>query len=167
MSTKRLVVDFEKCSGCRLCMVDCSIEKSGRIQPSKARLFVVKHDKDALDIPIVCHQCEICTKVCPEDAITLNDFGAKVVNPDLCTSCGLCEDSCPYGTIWVDYDVGSAVKCDLCTGDPRCIQICPYNVLALKSSNEIVLDKRIKESERIVKLIRKSIPYNHESGDRQ
>ena len=161
MSTRRLVVDFDKCTGCRICVIECSIEKTGRIQPSKARLFIVKHDKHSLDIPIVCYQCKICTEVCPEGAIQLAEFGAKVVITEQCIACGACEDACPFGTIWVDRDLEVAVKCDLCGGEPCCVQSCPYGALSLKTSDEALLDKRIKESEQIAKLLRKSIPYAH------
>ncbi len=161
MNTRRLIVDFDKCTGCRICMIECAIEKTGRMQPSKARLFVVKHDQDSLDIPIVCHQCEICTKVCPEEAIQTAEFGAKVVISEDCIACGACEDACPFGTIWIDKDLDIAVKCDLCRGEPRCVQTCPYDALSLKTSDEVILDKRINESIRIAKRLRESIPYTH------
>jgi len=142
-------------------MIECTIEKTGRIQPSKARLFVVKHDEESLDIPIVCHQCEICQTVCPEGAIQVTEFGAKVVDREMCIACGACEEACPFGTIWVDRELDVAVKCDLCGGEPRCVQVCPYEVLSLKTPDDAILDKRIVESEQIAKLMRKSIPYVH------
>jgi len=46
-----------------------------------------------------------CTKVCQYGAISVNDDGVAVVNPELCTSCGLCVKTCPKAIIaLVPYD---------------------------------------------------------------
>ncbi len=40
-----------------------------------------------------------CVKVCPFDAIHINDNGVAVVDPVKCTACGKCVDACPKGLI--------------------------------------------------------------------
>lgn len=39
-----------------------------------------------------------CTKVCPEEAITVKDNRARI-DPAKCISCGACVLTCPVGAI--------------------------------------------------------------------
>ena len=43
---KMLIVDSEKCTGCRLCEVACSAGHDGISNPLKARIHIVKMDDD-------------------------------------------------------------------------------------------------------------------------
>ena len=40
-----------------------------------------------------------CIKVCPRDAISINDKGTATINPRKCIGCGLCVSECPNGII--------------------------------------------------------------------
>jgi electron transport complex protein RnfB len=40
-----------------------------------------------------------CEKVCPFDAISINEKGLAIVNQDKCTACGLCISACPKKVI--------------------------------------------------------------------
>jgi Fe-S-cluster-containing hydrogenase component 2 len=63
----QLIVDYTKCTGCRICELACSARHEGRFQPSLARLKIVKYDDLGVDIPNVCGPCEEapCVEVCP------------------------------------------------------------------------------------------------------
>ena len=41
-----------------------------------------------------CIGCSVCKKICPADAITLQD-NRPVIDYAACTSCGLCIEKCP------------------------------------------------------------------------
>lgn len=42
-----------------------------------------------------CIKCGTCAAICPVGAITMDDEGKPVINPDLCIKCGACQNSCP------------------------------------------------------------------------
>ena len=45
-----------------------------------------------------CIGCRLCMKKCPEGAVTVEQFHAKI-DYDKCTGCGLCATLCPTGAI--------------------------------------------------------------------
>jgi Fe-S-cluster-containing hydrogenase component 2 len=135
---RSLTVDPEKCCGCRICEMTCSMAHLGLFNPRKA-LLRVEIDRlpqlgtkaSQIDVPVVCSQCDPapCSDACPEGAIQKTDFGAWVVDEERCTSCGLCVESCPYGMMIIGSQEESARKCDLCEGNPSCVQYCPMGAL--------------------------------------
>ena len=42
----RLVVEAERCTGCRNCELFCSLKNYGEINPSRARIHVVRSQED-------------------------------------------------------------------------------------------------------------------------
>lgn len=134
----KISVDSEKCCGCRICEMACSMTHLQVFNPRKALLHVEIDRLPALgakasqiDVPVVCLQCEPapCADACPEEAIEKTAFGAWVVDAEKCTGCGLCAESCNYGMIGVDVGEEAARKCDLCEGSPSCVQYCPMQAL--------------------------------------
>ncbi len=134
-----LRVDSEKCCGCRICEMACSMVHFGLFNPRKAflriemdRLPNVGTKASEIDVPIVCLQCDPapCAEACPEGAIEKVATGAWVVDNGKCTGCGLCVDACPLRMIVVERGEGFAKKCDLCEGGPSCVTYCPMGALA-------------------------------------
>ncbi len=69
---KVLIIDTDKCTGCRVCELACSITKHNEFIPSKSYIMVMKN-KD-MDISIValgikCDFCGECTEWCPPKAL--------------------------------------------------------------------------------------------------
>ncbi len=134
-----LRVDSEKCCGCRICEMACSMVHFDLFNPRKAflriemdRLPNVGTKASEIDVPIVCLQCDPapCAEACPEGAIEKVATGAWVVDNGKCTGCGLCVDACPLRMIVVESGEGFARKCDLCEGGPSCVTYCPMGALA-------------------------------------
>lgn len=134
-----LTVHPEKCSGCRICEMACSMTHLGGFSPRKALVRVEINrflrsgvETSRIDVPTICLQCDPapCSEVCPEGAIERVESGAWVVDQGKCTGCRLCVEACPHGMIFIDSEKGIARKCDLCLGNPVCVRYCPMEALA-------------------------------------
>ena len=68
----RLYVDSAKCSGCRACLVACSLNLFQESNPKKAALNLIPHFPNPGVYEMkVCTQCGDCAAVCPTEAIKL------------------------------------------------------------------------------------------------
>lgn len=133
-----LKVKPEKCCGCRICEMACSMVNLGMFNPRKA-LLRIEIDRlpqsgmgiSQIDVPVVCSQCDPapCSEACPEGAIGKAASGGWVVDQERCIGCGLCVEACSYAMIKVDAKNGIARKCDLCQGNPSCVEYCPVGAL--------------------------------------
>jgi len=132
-------VNPEKCCGCRICEMACSMVHLCLFNPRRALLRVEINrlpcpgtETSQIDVPVVCLQCDPapCSDSCPEGAIGKVESGAWVVDKEKCTGCGLCVDACPHKMISVDSEQRIARKCDLCQGSPICVRYCPMEALA-------------------------------------
>ena len=156
---KTLIVDAEKCSGCRACENYCSLKHEGYCNPSKGRVHVVKWEQDGIFVPINCMRCEkpACEMVCPKRA-TYRNFatGAMEVDPFRCIGCLSCVFACPFGATFVNKDTGSVLKCDLCDGDPTCVKVCPTGALTYEEISKESYLKLSENANRIPILVKKA-----------
>ncbi|WP_038033332.1 4Fe-4S dicluster domain-containing protein [Thermopetrobacter sp. TC1] len=126
-----LVIDPDKCTGCRQCELACSSRHTGAYNPARSRIVVFDFQEErGKFVPYTCTQCDQawCQQVCPVEAIT-NENGVKVVNEAICVGCKVCTIACPFGTINYDPASGKVIKCDLCGGDPACAAACPTDAI--------------------------------------
>lgn len=87
MQEKMLIVDQEKCTGCRQCEMVCSVFHNGASNPSRSRISVIKWENVGFYLPLTCQHCEdaACMSVCPKSAISRDSKLDRVmVNYDLC-----------------------------------------------------------------------------------
>lgn len=85
-----------------------------------------------------------CERVCPFDAIHVNDKGLAVVDADKCVACGLCIKACPKMVIsYVPYGQEVVVDCNnvergahvkkncgvACIACGICQKSCPYDAI--------------------------------------
>ena len=147
---KLILVDVDKCTGCRTCESVCSLKHEGACNPAKSRIKALRYEKFGeylVNIPVVCQQCEtpMCKEVCPVNAIYEEpETEAYLVDPNLCLGCRLCVAACPVGAIEVDSEKNIAFKCDLCDGDPLCAKFCLYDALTYLPVEKIGLAARRK-----------------------
>lgn len=105
-----MVIDLDRCIGCRSCAVACKqhnsqppgtwwnrvstpgsnwhqsgVGKAGRLQMSF--------------LPVSCQMCENapCQKVCPVGATYTDELGVVLVDYERCIGCRYCMSACPYG----------------------------------------------------------------------
>ncbi len=121
----------EKCTGCRFCMLVCSLGHGGICGSQQSKIWI-KRASLRMDVPVVCVQCEDppCVPACPEGALRQLQNGSIEVIKEKCTACGDCTEACPYDAIKIVNEV--AVVCDLCGGDPLCVKYCPVDALEVR-----------------------------------
>lgn len=136
-----LKVDAEKCIGCRLCELVCSLKYENEICPSNASMRIITEND--LSYPITCSQCldAPCEQSCERKAIYRNrNTGYLKIDKWGCNQCGLCITECPFGMLRMGKD--SVIKCDLCGGDPECVKVCPTEAIQLVKRFKTNLDTK-------------------------
>ena len=53
----------------------------------------------------LCTRCGICVRLCPRDALGLDDRQAVIIAPEACDCCGTCEDVCPEDAIDCEFEI--------------------------------------------------------------
>ena len=129
-----IFVEEDKCTGCRICEVLCSLLNTKECNPARARIHIRRTINNGIfyDTPLICQQCEDlpCATVCPETVVSLNTkTGIVSIDAEKCTGCGLCVDACPYSAIIIDPIRKVAIKCELCESQPLCVEGCPTGAL--------------------------------------
>ncbi|KJS87543.1 MAG: hypothetical protein JM58_04195 [Peptococcaceae bacterium BICA1-8] len=144
---KKILVNKDKCSGCKICESVCSYQKLGdKFNRRKAAIRVVIEGELGEKItPIVCRHCKKakCAEVCPVDAFYEDqNTGALIIDKVKCIGCGLCAEECPFGAINLHDEFEIPFKCDLCGGDPLCIKYCVPNAIVYEEEHRIGASKR-------------------------
>ncbi|OKY78845.1 MAG: Fe-S-cluster-containing hydrogenase component 2, HycB [Candidatus Methanohalarchaeum thermophilum] len=153
-----LLVDREKCAGCRSCMLACSLAHEGKENLSLSRIQVFEDPLAGFPDDLVqeqCRQCQYpeCVAACPTGALSVDEVNGNVrlVDEEKCIGCQRCIEACdqinnPARAAWNHEDEYS-LKCDLCIDTPHweenggpdgkqaCVEICPVN--AIKTTDQI------------------------------
>lgn len=142
-----ITVDADKCTGCGICELVCSLHNEKECNPEKARIRVIRSEEEGIiyTVPVVCQQCEkpLCLELCPVTALYRDpETGAVVVSEEKCIGCRLCVYVCPFGAITVDPEKHFSVKCALCDGEPRCVEFCPGEALQYVRSDKIAIREK-------------------------
>ena len=156
MQRKVLLIDVDKCTGCRICELACSYVHENVFNPLKSRISIISWRREGIDIPMVCQQCDIplCQDVCPTGAISRDaDTWAMVVDETKCIGCRMCIMACPFGGISLHPEKHVVIKCDLCEGDPACVKYCPIGAIKYERLDKVGLARRRAGAERLSELI--------------
>jgi len=153
-----MVVDLDRCQGCRACMVSCKVENNttqGTFWMHVARFEEGTYPNTRISFrPRPCMHCDnpACAKVCPVGARYKRSDGIVVTDWSRCIGCRYCEVACPYGVNyfnwqhprdnyyldWSDpsgHHKGVMEKCTFCVHrveqgrDPACVANCPATAL--------------------------------------
>jgi len=115
-----MVIDLDKCTGCRGCVAACRLENNvptaGPEQSQLGRgiywmdmLTVMGGGHSAVQghyLPTPCNHCEIpkCVKVCPVGATYINEEGIVAQIWARCIGCRYCTAACPYTRRYFNWE---------------------------------------------------------------
>ena len=106
----RIKVNKERCSGCHLCEMVCSLFHLGVINTEKSAIRIQKDDLDSSqNIPILCHQCK-------EMKCLNGETGREGLERKRFIWAIERAERCPFDALTVLDE--NAYHCDLC-GEPR------------------------------------------------
>ncbi len=153
-----LLVDREKCAGCRSCMLACSLVHEGKENLSLSRIQILENPLAGFPDDLIqqqCRQCQHpeCVAACPTGALTFDEINGNVrlVDEEKCIGCQRCIEACdqindPARVVW-NHENKYSLKCDLCVdtphweknggpdGEQACIEVCPVD--AIEFTDEI------------------------------
>ncbi len=147
-----LMINHQKCTGCRLCELVCSVMHDGVSNPARSRIKVVKWESEGLYVPMSCQQCEDapCLNVCPVKAISRDqDYGFVAVDYEICIGCRSCVAVCPFGAMNYNVIDKKVFKCDLCGGNPQCVRFCEEKAVDYVDADRVGNFKRKDAAERL------------------
>jgi len=149
--------DASACSGCKTCQVACKDKNDSPMGVRWRRVYEVSggewmrkgpawvQDIFSWHVSMACNHCidPICLKSCPNNAITKNEMGLVLIDPNKCMGCKYCEWTCPYGALQFDNERKIMTKCDFCADyleqgkPPACVAACPMRVIDFGELEEL------------------------------
>lgn len=97
------VIDKESCKACGKCLKACPKQLITLVPydaPVHVRCSSKEKGKDVLSVCSAgCIGCMQCQKVCPEDAVVVEENLARIL-PEKCSGCGACAEKCPKKIIF-------------------------------------------------------------------
>jgi carbon-monoxide dehydrogenase iron sulfur subunit len=156
MQGRVLMIDHEKCTGCRQCEMVCSVFHNGASNPSRSRIKVVKWEHVGFYLPMTCQNCEkpFCVEVCPTKACHKDLENQRVmIDRDKCIGCKTCIVACPFGAPLYDKVERISIKCDYCDGDPQCVRFCEARAIAYVEEDQVGVSKKREVSLKFFELL--------------
>ncbi len=134
MARNCLVIDCDRCIGCRSCEVACKNENDIALGEYWNKVLEVGPTGSFPNIeqyylPMQCQQCTDapCVKVCPTGASYRNEDDVVLIDKAKCIGCKYCMMACPYGVRAWNTAEKCVEKCTLCLhrDTPKCVANCP------------------------------------------
>ena len=133
----RIKINPEKCSGCRLCEMACSIHHLGVVNTGRSAIRIFKDDLETGACKLmVCIQCKrmLCMD---DDHPDQESYRTRFIWEKSFAG------SCPFDALvkWND----DIYHCDLCGGHPQCVTVCSTGAIQISDKD------RTKDEDRVTK----------------
>ena len=130
----KINIDHNLCTGCGLCVDECPVDLI-KLIPKDSNYFVACANQDkGTEVhkycSVGCLGCDVCSKVCPENAI-VKFKNLVYINQNKCINCELCAIKCPTNSIiTIKKNLKFAIiKEEKCDGCGECVKVCPVNAI--------------------------------------
>lgn len=129
------IIDEEKCTGCELCAKECPKFVIALTDDKNEVHVRCKATLKARDTRAVCSAgciaCHMCEKVCPFDAIHVEN-NVAVIDYDKCRNCMLCVEKCPTKVITSAFSKRkkAVINPEKCIGCTLCARNCPVKAIS-------------------------------------
>ncbi|MCF8062378.1 MAG: 4Fe-4S binding protein [Deltaproteobacteria bacterium] len=124
----QFILHHERCSGCRACLLACSVANFREITTARAALRIEPRFPAPGDYRIhMCDHCGACAEACPEEAIERKE-DRYVLREEACSACGTCIEICPNEVLGANPETDLPI---LCTGCGECAAICPRDAIEI------------------------------------
>lgn len=151
---------LNNCVKCEICAQTCPVRCINVLKSTATVDDQVDYRLESIDVPhrVIrmksievspekCTSCGTCAKLCPTQAITVENGLPAEINKDLCVGCGSCASVCSRKAITLEREVGPVIVTkellidqDTCVECLICEENCPTGAIKLENG-EIVLDK--------------------------
>jgi len=77
-----IVFNADRCTGCRICELACSMENNGEYNPRKSFIRIMANEETGVYIPILdieCGMCGKCVQACPQNALSVVELGDAIL----------------------------------------------------------------------------------------
>ena len=126
----KITIDKDRCTGCLLCEVTCSLINTGSVQRQASAIQVVLRDlSSSIHEPVVCRQCKKMKCLRPEERDFDEQERKKFIWNDLER-----VENCPFNAIFVFNN--TIYHCNLCGGYPECEKSCPTKAIIFECNGE-------------------------------
>ena len=146
-TVKVIIVDADKCTGCRACEMACSafhaVPKYSSINPARSRISVAIDEKRDIYVPI--RAGEYTQAEC-------NGRHIYLINGKEYDQCSFCGASCPSRDLFKEPDSGLPLKCDMCEDNPpvevpMCVEACKFDALTYEEREVEVVEEEKKRGD--------------------
>ncbi|NTV89541.1 MAG: 4Fe-4S dicluster domain-containing protein [Clostridiales bacterium] len=150
MKLNSMVIDLDRCIGCKGCQIGCKQENGVALGSSRINVLTIGPtgkfpDLEMYFLPVRCQVCTepSCVKVCPTGACHVDSGNGSIqIDRDMCIGCRSCSKACPYGANLFNNELKVMDKCTLCehmqkVGEkPACVKNCAGRAMFFGDIND-------------------------------
>ena len=146
-TVKQIIVDVDKCIGCRACEMACSafhaVPKYSSANPARSRIRVVVDELKDIYVPIR------SSHYTPAECNSRYNY---IINGKEYNECSFCRSCCPSRDKFKEPYSGLPLQCDMCESNPPleepwCVKVCGCDALTYAEKEVEVTQEKVEQEE--------------------